>query len=102
DGIRVFHVTGVQTCALPILVESPPRCYVMERDYGAGSAAYIVEVLPSGQTGRIVLENFVPSPALAAVLKECLLRYEFAAFDGTQIGRAPCREAGAVGGILCL
>src|SRR5690606_40318182 len=29
DGIRVFHVTGVQTCALPILagLESIPRLY---------------------------------------------------------------------------
>src|SRR5690606_40311954 len=24
DGIRVFHVTGVQTCALPILTTVPP------------------------------------------------------------------------------
>src|SRR5690606_40998953 len=25
DGIRDFHVTGVQTCALPIYVEDPKR-----------------------------------------------------------------------------
>src|SRR5690606_39579684 len=25
DGIRDFHVTGVQTCALPILATPPPR-----------------------------------------------------------------------------
>src|SRR5690606_40716709 len=25
DGIRDFHVTGVQTCALPILIMSPSR-----------------------------------------------------------------------------
>src|SRR5690606_39707894 len=25
DGIRDFHVTGVQTCALPISVRPPPR-----------------------------------------------------------------------------
>src|SRR5690606_39432412 len=24
DGIRDFHVTGVQTCALPILLQDPP------------------------------------------------------------------------------
>src|SRR5690606_39321321 len=24
DGIRDFHVTGVQTCALPILSDTPP------------------------------------------------------------------------------
>src|SRR5690606_40167056 len=26
DGIRDFHVTGVQTCALPIFVVPPPLC----------------------------------------------------------------------------
>src|SRR5690606_11086882 len=26
DGIRAFHVTGVQTCALPICNGSPPSC----------------------------------------------------------------------------
>src|SRR5690606_40710203 len=26
DGIRVFHVTGVQTCALPICRARPPSC----------------------------------------------------------------------------
>src|SRR5690606_39639120 len=25
DGIRVFHVTGVQTCALPILPKNPAK-----------------------------------------------------------------------------
>src|SRR5690606_40293750 len=33
DGIRDFHVTGVQTCALPIYqggIEIPNRCHVRE------------------------------------------------------------------------
>src|SRR5690606_40460837 len=29
DGIRDFHVTGVQTCALPISVCSPSRAAIM-------------------------------------------------------------------------
>src|SRR5690606_40724294 len=31
DGIRDFHVTGVQTCALPILARAAPRCWVPRR-----------------------------------------------------------------------
>src|SRR5690606_40106591 len=27
DGIRAFHVTGVQTCALPISASTPPRVF---------------------------------------------------------------------------
>lgn len=59
-------------------------CRLREREYGAGSAAWIVEVLPSGRTGRIVLENFVPSATLADALKACLIRYEFAPFVGPE------------------
>src|SRR6266704_3824907 len=29
DGIRVRNVTGVQTCALPISITSPPRWYIV-------------------------------------------------------------------------
>src|SRR5690606_40425018 len=28
DGIRDFHVTGVQTCALPISKRPPPHCRI--------------------------------------------------------------------------
>ena len=51
---------------------------------GAAAAAWIVEVLPSGETGRIVMENFVPSPEATAPLKECLLRMRFAPHAGHQ------------------
>src|SRR5690606_39460934 len=29
DGIRDFHVTGVQTCALPIYIALEGRCFVL-------------------------------------------------------------------------
>src|SRR5690606_39336208 len=32
DGIRYFHVTGVQTCALPIFNESPVKKYAAEHN----------------------------------------------------------------------
>src|SRR5690606_40774243 len=39
DGIRVFHVTGVQTCALPILLAGPvPESYRL----GAGDLLVLV------------------------------------------------------------
>src|SRR5690606_41088461 len=34
-GIRDFHVTGVQTCALPILPRSRERAGVAVREHGA-------------------------------------------------------------------
>ncbi len=49
---------------------------------GAATAAFIVEVLPSGRTGRVVLENFVPTALVADKLKECVAMYEFEPFDG--------------------
>src|SRR5215475_7811444 len=34
DGIRDFHVTGVQTCALPILFSAVPRWRVIRLAFG--------------------------------------------------------------------
>ncbi len=63
----------------------PDDCYVKLPDrIGAASAAWIVEVLPSGETGRIVLENFVPNADVTESMKACLPRYEFAPFEGTE------------------
>lgn len=57
----------------------PEDCYLTAVDrLGSASASWIVEVLPSGETGRIVLENFVPSPEAAGLLRTCLSRYAFA------------------------
>lgn len=67
------------------IVNGADDCYVNSIDgIGAASAAWIVEVLPSGQTGRIVLENFVPKAEVAESLEGCLARYTYAPFDGTQ------------------
>lgn len=51
---------------------------------GAASAAWIVEVLPSGKMGRTALENFVPKPAVADTLANCLANYRFAPFEGNE------------------
>ena len=70
----------------PIRVTSSAKdCYVNAIDrIGAASVTWIVEVLPSGQPGRVVLENFVPKPEVADAMQACLARYAFAPFEGTQ------------------
>src|SRR5207302_7686014 len=45
DGIRDFHVTGVQTCALPIC--SPRRCNLARRCSGWWAAAIRVYSCPT-------------------------------------------------------
>ncbi len=50
---------------------------------GAASAAWIVEVLPSGKVRRVMLENFVPKSTVADTLGACLAEYRFAPFPGT-------------------
>lgn len=61
-------------------------CRLVVRDrVGAATASWIVEVLPSGRTGRVVLENFIPSVAAAERLwQECMVRYSFVPFEGGQ------------------
>ncbi len=72
DGGRA-HVTS-----------SGDGCHVNAIDrIGAASAAWIVEVLPSGKVGRVVLENFVPKSSVADTLAPCLAAYRFAPFEGT-------------------
>jgi hypothetical protein len=82
-GLRASAQEGGPTHA----IAPAEQCYVNAIDrIGAGSAAWIVEVLPSGNTGRIVLENFVPNPEVADAMRNCLARYSFAPFDGTTPG----------------
>src|SRR5690606_39309934 len=46
DGIRDFHVTGVQTCAFPISVCSP-------RTYAEGSAAYRASISAKRESSSV-------------------------------------------------
>src|SRR5690606_16975652 len=50
DGIRGFHVTGVQTCALPIW-SADDWVYIVERSAPSRARAY---ALPSGEKSRFV------------------------------------------------
>src|SRR5690606_40644079 len=90
DGIRDFHVTGVQTCALPIsdgLIfsrarESPPR---KRRKPPNGRLPANLVLVASG--GRL--------PGLPEIRKHAFERTEL--FGGLlEIGRASCRAGGKV------
>src|SRR5690606_40038950 len=55
DGIRDFHVTGVQTCALPIF---KPRLYAKEDGEGRRTSQYVLwKVL---ETTLRLLHPFMP------------------------------------------
>src|SRR5690606_40522501 len=79
DGIRVFHVTGVQTCALPILPTMP---YLL-----LGRAAD-----PSSQALKAAIDEGVARIADGA--EPALLDDELAQLREHQIGRASCRGRG--------
>src|SRR5690606_40310431 len=79
DGIRDFHVTGVQTCALPIC-GAPPSCWVFLQAGGRPgqdfplTASCLQQVAWGRSKGR-----FYSSPKVGD-----LVLFE--------IGRASCRE----------
>src|SRR5207302_6134837 len=87
DGIRDFHVTGVQTCALPIL-----------RSAEAASAA----ILEGGMAEAVVSRPFLR--ILQAVIGfvdrlEAGLGILAARIAVRKIGRASCRERVWSGGV---
>src|SRR5690606_40230524 len=63
DGIRDFHVTGVQTCALPISIEVPAVDLVVVKPTFGVSAAEAYSLL-AGFTPRLRAADIVT--ALAA------------------------------------
>src|SRR5690606_41093571 len=91
DGIRDFHVTGVQTCALPILLGAVAGMYVF--GFSLNIITLLALVLATGlvvDDAIVVLENIVrrkhlgAGPRAAAVLGTKEVFFE--------IGRASCRE----------
>src|SRR5205085_3343736 len=83
DGIRDLTVTGVQTCALPILVVGEGAC-----DVGARLLAALVE--PFELSGHRITVGASIGVATGADAVEDLLRNADVAMY--QIGRASCRE----------
>src|SRR5690606_18616749 len=68
DGIRDFHVTGVQTCALPILPDGvrQPRQYTLSSASGSDALRITVKRVraedgrPAGQVSSFLHEHAVP------------------------------------------
>src|SRR5207253_6527288 len=88
DGIRDGHVTGVQTCALPIFLQG--RCVGRshsDRDRRRGPARSYNR---PGRSSATISIRVAPSDASS--LKET--RGRIFTRDDRKIGRASCRERG--------
>src|SRR5699024_11468471 len=96
DGIRDRNVTGVQTCALPILDRATDRVlftqayFIPDRELQRA----LIEAASRGVDVNVLLpenSNHVLVDWLARGQYKVLLR-------GGEIGRASCRERGSVEG----
>src|SRR5256885_8571680 len=77
DGIRDYKVTGVQTCALPILISHENILEFLSR-------------VPEERQHRVRFEELVTEPR--AVMEEVSEFLGIEPSEGMQIGRASCRE----------
>src|SRR5690606_40986560 len=94
DGIRGFHVTGVQTCALPILDGLLGREFDVGLSFGpsegyGGETPGIVSKLIS--TGEMV---YIDTPGRSPSLNGMPMKL-------AKIGRASCRERGERAAYAC-
>src|SRR5207302_8226011 len=91
DGIRDFHVTGVQTCALPISEgEKPtPREAVVSLELPSGS--YRAEWV-NPLTGKVDKREAVKSKKNLVTLTSPPYREDIAIKLIRKIGRASCRD----------
>src|SRR5256886_13242623 len=80
DGIRYLTVTGVQTCALPILTPEAVREIAVRELPGFGEIMRIESMK--------ITKNAILSRNLAVVVDKTLV----ICLPGKQIGRASCRE----------
>src|SRR5690606_40184049 len=93
-----FHVTGVQTCALPICLTSPtPTTDIMpdsDSNLHFGTRAVHAGQRPDPTTGAIMTPVYQTSTYVQPELGRHT-GYEYARTQNpTQIGRASCRERG--------
>src|SRR5690606_40051099 len=88
DGVRDFHVTGVQTCALPISSISLPQAYWVWGVVG-NLAISIVAVSLRGP-----YPPPLPMNAWLGYNVWVHLQIWYAAIAYKEIGRASCRERG--------
>src|SRR5690606_40451857 len=89
DGIRHFHVTGVQTCALPI--SHLHRIYVVgTADTKAEELHFLLSAIrAAGRDAILVDVGTTPHPAIDGIGADAVARH---VPEGQEIGRASCRE----------
>src|SRR5690606_40778111 len=87
DGIRVFHVTGVQTCALPIFIQKVEGIAASKN--ATASQIALAWVLAKG-------DDMIPIPGTKRekYLIENLDAIKINLTPEEKIGRASCRERG--------
>src|SRR5690606_40569721 len=92
DGIRDFHVTGVQTCALPILEMMRSRflSHETEKSFAKESARGTADVTRQQLSQSTVGEM----SRVARITASCFVRVQDGRLVCLQIGRASCREGG--------
>src|SRR5947209_9396270 len=89
DGIRDIGVTGVQTCALPILQRKPSDQLISSPDNEV--VRRLRRLAHRREPGLVLLEG----PRVLAEAKAAGLEFELIGVregDRLQIGRASCRE----------
>src|SRR5690606_39292301 len=91
DGIRFFHVTGVQTCALPISMNGARLIARLRAELGDSSVLVDPDVTASYSHDMMPLAD--RAKPLAVVLPA-----DVEGVQATEIGRASCRESGKTGG----
>src|SRR5690606_39677589 len=90
DGIRDFHVTGVQTCALPISVPAASAAAPPGPEVSARSAALL-----DADSGRLLYEKDARRRmSIASVTKimTAIVAIEHGNLSEKEIGRASGRE----------
>src|SRR5690606_40976636 len=95
DGIRDFHVTGVQTCALPIFANA-------EKYQNWESTKNNTGFVPSGALSWHALQAGI-NPDLGnndqySTGNAFMARLNYSLLGKYKIGRASCRERGGVKG----
>src|SRR5690606_40075777 len=95
DGIRDFHVTGVQTCALPIFPLRAENGFLPDLDAVPEEVARKAKLLflnfPNNPTGAVATVAFYQKAVDFARKHDILIVSD-------KIGRASCRERGEVTG----
>src|SRR5690606_40672444 len=88
DGIRDFHVTGVQTCALPIWLQLTGLDRLAQNNAASadGLLDFIDGITIDNARGKLIF------PVVEPFGKDLEAKFSTTELDLKEIGRASCRE----------